>query len=118
MSMLRTMLMAFLLVAVLPWGAYLGRFPGAAQGRVGAETVAAYPVSAHASTPRAEAVQKPLIKCRKGIAGSTCTPDPKALLSSIDLDRRLNPGRLGVDRASSVPDGIVERPTPPPPRPV
>ena len=116
MSFLRTLLIAMLLVAVLPWGAYLRGAPDAAPVSLDLAMAEAHPSDAHAAIAGGQTAQKPAIKCRKGLLGSPCTPEPRALPASTGIERPLTAGPFVGDGAHALPEGILERPTLPPPR--
>lgn len=109
MSALRTLFLALLLLALLPWGAHLRAMPvpagafAAGQGQ-------------HLAPVTAEKAQQPAVKCRKGLPGSPCTPEAKALLSLAGHDRPGTLPFLPVQLRGPLPDGMADRPAVPPPR--
>lgn len=116
MSILRALLMPVLLVALLPWGAYLGRTPFLAESRAAAGLVTATPPEARAAKTPSDAIQKPSIKCRKGLPGSPCTPDVKAFFTAAEAVHHQRPRLSGFDGSSRIAQGLAERPALPPPR--
>lgn len=116
MSILRALLMPVLLVALLPWSAYLGRAPFLAESRAAAGIVAATPPEARAAKAPSDAIQKPSIKCRKGLPGSPCTPDVKAFFTSAEAVHRQRPRLPGFEAPSRLAQRLAERPALPPPR--
>jgi hypothetical protein len=116
MTTLRKLWLTVLLVALLPWGAYLRAshfqtFPDAP-----AEASAANLQDSFEPAAQHWAVQKAAIKCRKGVLGSSCSPDSKAFMTVG------SPWSLGMSRQvllatrDSLPRGMTEGPALPPPR--
>ena len=97
MSVFRQIALALLLIALLPWGAFVGR--------------SAIPVADIATwTTRAEtvvrpgadqAMQKPWVKCRQGLPGFQCSTDQGTLVKVSD-------GHLDTPRSgTSAPRAIL-----------
>lgn len=114
MSLLRTLITAVLLVALLPWGAYLGRV-GAVHETATAFVAASVSGSGAFSSPPATA-QKTWIKCRKVLPGSSCTTEAKAFLPTAGDQRPEMPRVLVAYSKSTLADGMIERPALRPPR--
>lgn len=117
MSILRTLALTLLLIALLPWGAYSGRVQ-ASLARVETPLTAIAAGSGSVAMPGpSKTVQMAWVKCRKGLAGSRCAPDP-ALLMAVSPQPQAGPG-AGLEGTTVVlPEGVTPGPTPPPPRAV
>ena len=109
MSIMRTLLVAFLMVALLPWGAHLRAMPGHAGDSASAQEV-------ERAKSRTEAAQTSAIKCRKGLPGWPCSPEAKALASVSESIWPEAPHLLPVRRHDRLPTGLAAPPSLPPPR--
>jgi hypothetical protein len=118
MTILRNIWMTILLVALLPWGAYLRGMPLQAEIGPPMQISAAMMQSAIGSDATADAVEKPEVKCRKGVLGSTCSPEAKAFIATDQRGYPEVPHLARLDRKGLLTDGLRYRPALPPPRPV
>lgn len=109
MSFLRALIVASLLVALLPWGAYLRAMPIHPGGSAAGQEVQQVGVDT-------ETAQAPLIKCRKGLPTSPCSPDLKALVSVSDGDRSELAETPTFALSDRVAAGLSSPPALPPPR--
>lgn len=118
MTVLRTLLITMLLVALLPWGAYLRAFSVQAGSGAPMATSSAAAQRGNAYVALSDTVQKSTWKCRKGLPGSTCFPDAKAILSHDGWDAPVPPRMTLLIRKELLPEGTRARPALPPPRPI
>lgn len=109
MSMMRTLLVAFLMVALLPWGALLRAMPGHAGDSASAQQV-------ERAASKTETAQMSSIRCRKGLPGSPCSPEVKALVSLSESIRPEATHLMPVRRHDRLPTGLAAPPALPPPR--
>lgn len=117
MTVLRHIWIALLLVALLPWGAYLHAPPAFADA--GAPAVSAVTGQGTAlSDGASESVEKPVLRCRKGLPGAPCVPDAKGFLPQGGQDLPVAPRCVALEEGGSLPSGTAARPALPPPRPV
>jgi hypothetical protein len=118
MTTLRTLWLTVLLVALLPWGAYL-RAASYQVHPVAPEVGSATTLQGSFESPaQHDVVQKAAIKCRKGVLGSACSPDSKAFVS-FGSPRFPGLGRQVLLAAKDkLPSGMTEGPALPPPRSV
>lgn len=111
MSVLRILFLSILLVALLPWGAYLRAMPAHPGGSLAGQAV-------QQATTEREAMQLPTIKCRKGLPASPCSPETKALVAVSEHELNDDAQRSSVASRERLPAGLSSPPALPPPRPV
>lgn len=109
MSFLRALIAASLLVALLPWGAYLRAMPVSPGGSAAGQQVRQVAVDT-------ETAQAPSIKCRKSLPAPSCAPDTKAFVSVSDGDRPDLPQPPTSPSRDRVRTGLSSPPALPPPR--
>ena len=105
MSLLRALAMTLLLIALLPWGAHLRPAPTLQATAV----VAAETASPHRPGDLA-------LKCRKGLAGSSCTAEKALAGQSPAPPAATGGGHRPLAAARALPKGLSPRPGLPPPR--
>lgn len=110
MGRLRILLLAMLMIAMMPWGAYLGR------GIAPAVALADSGQTVMAQTTQQTSVGKITPVCRKALPGFRCALDPATLPQTATTD---TPPLAAPDRTvaqMAIPSGQSLRPNLPPPR--
>lgn len=110
MFVLRQIALALLLIALLPWGAYLGKAPGPPANPMAWITDLSPGAETSARPSPDQAVQKPLVKCRQGLPGFRCGSETGTLVPLLRAGLEVPRGRTLAPRSILLPEGQFPSP--------